>query len=184
MRPSLRSVTPAVAAIVFGSACSKTPAPSPSPSPAQNTAQRPARNDSGPAESPTGGRQVGGAGGGQGGGGQQLAEPNPHPYARVVTANAQTKNGLFKVHRIGSRLLFEIPRKELNKDILLVSEIAKTTLGVGYGGQALNNRVLRWERRDNRVLLRGKSYELLASDTTSPVVGAVEAANVEPIIAI
>ena len=80
--------------------------------------------------------------------------------------------------------MFEIPRSELGKDILLVSEIAKTTLGVGYGGQALNNRVLRWERRDNRVLLRGVSYEIMASDTTSPIVGAVQAANVQPIISV
>lgn len=185
MRPSLRPLAPAVAAIVtaaVGVACSQSPKPTSGPAPAPTeTAQRtPPRGDSTP-----GGTPAGGAGRAQGGGagqGAQLAEPNPRPYARVVTPNAQTRNGLFKVHRINNRLLFEIPRKELNKDILLVSEIAKTTLGVGYGGQALNNRVLRWEKRDNRVLLRGKSYELLASDTTSPVVGAVQAANVEPII--
>jgi len=185
MRPSLRLLTPAAAAIVLGSACSQQPAPSPSPAPAPNqTAQRaPTRNDTTPGE-PAGGAARPGQGGQGGGGGQQLAEPNPRPYGRVVTANAQTRNGLFKVHRIGSRLLFEIPRKELGKDILLVNEIAKTTLGVGYGGQAMGNRVLRWEKRDNRVLLRGKSYEVVAGDTTSPVVGAVQAANVEPIIAV
>ncbi len=72
----------------------------------------------------------------------------------------------------------------MNKDQLLVTEIAKTTLGAGYGGQAINNRVLRWERRDNRILLRGREYEVIASDTTSPVAGAVENANVEPIIAV
>ena len=188
MRPSVRSLTPAALAIVFGSACSKQPAPSPAPAPApaQNTAQRPTRSDSTPGETPTGGRQFGQ--GGQAGQGQgaagQLAEPNPRPYGRVVTADAKTRTGLFKVHRINNRLLFEIPRKELNKDQLLVTEIAKTTLGVGYGGQALGNRVLRWERRENRVLLRGKSYEVMASDTTSPVVGAVEAANVQPILAV
>ena len=45
-------------------------------------------------------------------------------------------------------------------------------------------RVLQWERRDNRVLLRSKSYEVIASDTTSPVVGAVQAANVDAILAV
>jgi len=102
----------------------------------------------------------------------------------VVTREAKTRDGLFKVHRINNRLLFEVPRKELGKDILLVSEIQKTTLGVGYGGQALNNRVLRWERRDNRVLLRGVSYQVVATDTTAPIAGAVQAANVQPIIAV
>ncbi len=126
---------------------------------------------------------MGGAGG-AGGAGGQAAEPNPRPYDRVITRQARSRDGLFKVHRIGTRLMFEIPRRELGKDQLLVSEIAKTTLGVGYGGQALNNRVLRWEKRDNRVLLRGKSYEVMAIDTTSPVAGAVQAANVDPIIGV
>ena len=185
MRSSLRPPTPALAALaalLVGSACSQNPAPSPSPGPTSNTAQRttgPARTDSAGTE---GAARQGGQGG-QGAGGQ-LPEPNPRPYARVVTREARTRDGLFKTHRLNNRLLFEIPRKELDKDILLVSEIAKTTLGVGYGGQALNNRVLRWERRDNRVLLRGVSYSVVATDTTSPMVGAVEAANVRPIISV
>jgi hypothetical protein len=101
----------------------------------------------------------------------------------VVTRQAQTKSGLFNVHRVGDRVLFEIPRREMNKDILLVQEIAQTTLGAGYGGQAAGNRLLRFERRDNRVLLRGISYEIMASDSTSPVAGAVQASNVHPVIA-
>src|SRR5689334_5555451 len=187
MRPSPRVLTPAALAIVFGSACSKTPAPNPTPrpAPAQQTAQRgPARGDSTPGENPTGGRQFGQGGGGAAAANGQLPDPNPRPYARVVTADAKTRNGLFKVHRINNRLLFEIPRKELNRDQLLVTEIAKTTLGVGYGGQALGNRVLRWEKRDNRVLLRSKSYEVIAGDSTSPVAGAVQAANVDAILAV
>lgn len=71
----------------------------------------------------------------------------------------------------------------MNKDLLLVQEIAQTTLGAGYGGQAAGNRVLRFERRDNRVLLRGVSYEVMASDSTAPVAGAVAASNVHPILA-
>ena len=129
----------------------------------------------------------GGAGrGGRGGGGGAAAAtgaPNPQPYGRVVTSEARTRDGMFKVHRIGERLLFEIPRRELNKDELLVSEIARTTLGAGYGSQPAGQHVLRWDRRDNRVLLRSVSYGVIASDTTNPVRGAVEAANVMPIIA-
>jgi hypothetical protein len=90
---------------------------------------------------------------------------------------------MFKVHRIGARLLFEIPRDQLNKDQLLVTEIAKTVLGSGYGGQAVSNRVYRWERRDNRVYMRGISYEAIA-DTTTPEYRAVQAANVNPIVGV
>jgi hypothetical protein len=101
-----------------------------------------------------------------------------------VTAQAQTKTGFFKTIRIGDRLLFEIPRSQMNKDILLVQEIAQTALGAGYDGQAAGNRVLQFERRENRVLLRGISNEIMASDTLSPVAGAVNASNVHPVIAI
>ena len=114
----------------------------------------------------------------------QGAAANPLPYNRVVTAQAQTKNGFFKTIKVGERLLFEIPRSQMNKDILLVQEIAQTALGAGYDGQAAGNRVLRFERRDNRVLLRGVSNEIIASDTLAPVAGAVSASNVHPIIAI
>ena len=110
-------------------------------------------------------------------------EPRPQAYNRVVTSQAVTRDGLFKVHRIGPKLMFEIPRSQLNKDILLVSEIAQTTLGVGYGGAAVGNRVLNWERRQNYVYLRGVSYSVRA-DTTTPEYRAVQAANVRPIIAV
>ncbi|HEV2148400.1 MAG TPA: DUF5118 domain-containing protein, partial [Longimicrobiaceae bacterium] len=86
----------------------------------------------------------------QGGGGAP-GEPGPKPYAQVVTARAQTRQGLFTTHRVGSRLYYEIPAKELGKEMLLVSQIARNMLGSGYGGQAVANHVLRWERRDNRV---------------------------------
>ncbi|HSW28092.1 MAG TPA: zinc-dependent metalloprotease [Longimicrobiales bacterium] len=115
-------------------------------------------------------------------GGQAAAEPSPQPYDRVVTSEAVTRDGLFKVHRIGAKLLFEIPRAQLDKDQLLVTEIAKTVLGSGYGGQAVGNRVLRWQLRDNRVHLRTVSYEAVA-DPDVPEYAAVQAANVAPIVA-
>ena len=177
-----------VAVIAIG--CTTT-APAPAPAPAPTAGRQAAAPPTNPSpqdstETPTGG---GGAGrGGRGGQGGNAAggAANPLPYARVVTGQAQTKSGLFKVHRIGERVLFEIPRRELNKDLLLVQEIAQTTLGAGYGGQAAGNRVLRFERRpaDNRVALRGISYEVVSSDTVSPIAGAVQAANVPPVIAI
>jgi hypothetical protein len=100
----------------------------------------------------------------------------------VVTAEAVSRAGMFKVHRIGSRLLFEIPRDQLGKDQLLVTEIARTVLGSGYGGQAVGNRVLQWELRDHRVYLRTVSYEAMA-DPDTPEYQAVKAANVSPIVA-
>ena len=178
----------ASAAIAIGCGTAKPSAPTPEVAgPARTTTQRQSQlptNPSDTTETPAGGVGGGRGRGGAGGGATaQGGAPNPLPYARVVNAQAQTKTGLFKVHRIGERLLFEIPRREMNKDILLVQEIAQTTLGAGYGGQSAGNRVLRFERRDNRVIMRGVSYEVIASDTTAPVAGAVQASNVHPVIA-
>src|SRR5688500_10046264 len=80
--------------------------------------------------------------------------PEPRPYDRVITKEAKTDDGVFTIHRIGERLFYEIPAAQLNKEFLWVSKIARTTLGAGQGGQAAGNRVVRWERRNNRVLLR------------------------------
>ena len=115
--------------------------------------------------------------------GAPQGDPNPRPYRQVITAETRTRDGLFKTHRVRSRLFYEIPRSELNREMLLVAQIARTTLGQGYGGQAVGNRVVRWERRDHRVLLRGRSFSIVA-DTALPVARAVEAANYDPILAI
>jgi hypothetical protein len=116
-----------------------------------------------------------------GGRGQQSREPQIRPYERVITSEAKTDDGLFKVHRIGDRLYYEIPQNMLGREMLWVSQIKRTTLGAGYGGQAAGNRVVKWERRGDRILLRSVSYEVVA-DPSSPIAKAVEAANNNPII--
>jgi hypothetical protein len=109
-------------------------------------------------------------------------EPAPKPYAQVIPGTAVTEEGLFRVHQVGSKLYYEIPAAEFGKEMLLVTQIARNTLGEGYGGQAVSNRVLVWERRENRVLLRTASYEL-AADTALPIYRAVEAASYRPVVA-
>ncbi len=110
-------------------------------------------------------------------------EPRPKPYAQVVPKTAVSDSGLFITHRIGSKLLFEIPPHELGADMLLVTQIAKTTLGVGYGGEQIGDRVVRWERNGNRVLLREVNYDIVA-DTALPIARAVAAANYHPVLAV
>jgi hypothetical protein len=109
------------------------------------------------------------------------APPEPKPYDKVITKEAVTDDGLFKVHKIKEKYYYEIPAGLLGKDLLWVSQIAKTTLGVGYGGQAMGNRVVRFERRDNRVLLRSVTYDVVA-DPKQPIARAVDAANMSPIV--
>src|SRR5688572_21575952 len=119
------------------------------------------------------------AGPGRGGGGQ-AAEPRPRAYQQVVTSGARTRDGLFKTHRIGARLLFEIPRSALNKDLLLVTRLSRAPVNAALAGQQVGQRrVLRWERRDNRVLARTVSYETVG-DTANPFHTAVQASNFDP----
>ncbi len=118
------------------------------------------------------------AGGGRGG---RPTEPEIRPYERVITKDAKSDDGIFLVHRIKDRVLYEIPKDKLGREFLWVSQIAKTTLGAGYGGQAAGNRVVKWERRGDRILLRAVSYDVVA-DPKAPIARAVEAANNNPIL--
>ncbi|HLE56164.1 MAG TPA: zinc-dependent metalloprotease [Rhodothermia bacterium] len=104
------------------------------------------------------------------------------PYAKVITTRARTTDGLFRTHRVGDTLYFEIPRRELNKDMLLVGRFARASGGTNYGGDEFTERVLRWERQGNRILLRSVTFEITA-DSVLPVYRAVTQASYPPIVA-
>jgi hypothetical protein len=105
------------------------------------------------------------------------------PYAKVVTASARTHIGLFTTHQLGDTLLFEIPRKELNRDMLLVGRFAAASGGSSFGGDEFTERVLRWERQGNKVLLRSLTFEITA-DSTLPIYQAVSEASYPPVVAV
>ncbi|MXW34285.1 MAG: zinc-dependent metalloprotease, partial [Chloroflexi bacterium] len=103
------------------------------------------------------------------------------PYDEVITDEAESDAGVFTVHRLDDKVFYEIPEAELGREFLWVSQIARTTEGVGHGGQALGNRVVKWERRGNRVLLKSVSHAIVA-DAGQPIARAVAAANNDSII--
>jgi len=105
----------------------------------------------------------------------------PQPYDKVITKEAKSKKGLFTVHQVKDKYYYEIPKKEFNKEFLWVAQIARTTLGVGYGGQALGNRVVRWERNENKMNLRNINYSVVANPS-KPIAQAVQAANNDSIL--
>ena len=109
------------------------------------------------------------------------AIPDPQPYERVITKDAKTTKGLFTVHQIRERYYYEIPKSELGKEMLWNSQIAKTTLGVGYGGGQYADRVVRWDLKGNRVLLMDVNYGLVANPN-DPIAMAVRSANNDSII--
>jgi len=120
------------------------------------------------------GGQRGGRGGGDEAGDQEAEEPKA--YEDVITDEAITDDGIFQVHRVGDDIFYEIPLAELDKDFLWVGRIKRTTLGAGYGGARSDDRVIRWELRNDKVLLRLINYDVVA-DPDTPIAQAVADSN-------
>ncbi|MGY0407943.1 MAG: DUF5118 domain-containing protein, partial [Polaribacter sp.] len=80
------------------------------------------------------------------------------PYGKVVTKDFKTDEGLFKVHTKDDTYLFEIPDSLLNREMLMVTRIAKTPSGMGFGGAKANTQVLRWVKKGKRILLKVVSH--------------------------
>ena len=113
-------------------------------------------------------------------------EPKPKkngikPYSEVITKDAISDNGLFKVHKIEADYYYEIPDSLFEKEMLMVSRISKTASGIGFGGGKQNTQVLRWQKRDKKVLLRVVSHEVFAADSLA-VHEAVVNSNFEPVL--
>src|SRR5580658_9772605 len=108
-------------------------------------------------------------------------KPKIKKYDEVITTNAVTKIGLFRVHRIDDSLYYEIPADALDTDLLWVVQISETTEGSSYAGMPVGDRVVRWELHGDQVLLRDVRYNIRA-DNTDPIAKAVKASNLAPII--
>src|SRR5699024_8210290 len=63
------------------------------------------------------------------------------PYNKVITGAAESDDGLFGVHKVDEKYYYEIPDSLLGREMLLVSRIAKTATGIGYGGEKLNTQI-------------------------------------------
>ncbi|OUS02894.1 zinc-dependent metalloprotease [Flavobacteriales bacterium 33_180_T64] len=104
-------------------------------------------------------------------------------YDKVITKDAITDDGLFKVHKVGAKYFFEIPNDHLGKDMLLVSRIAKlpSNLGGGYinAGSKMAERLIAWERFDDKILIKERSYNAVA-DEELPISISVKSNNYEP----
>ncbi|GGI57493.1 zinc-dependent metalloprotease [Winogradskyella haliclonae] len=121
----------------------------------------------------------------------EQAKPKPAPkkkgkikdYDKVITKDAITDDGLFKVHQVGEKYFFEIPNDYLDTDMLLVSRFAKLPSGLGGGyvnaGTKTNTRLVRWQRFKNKVLIKEKSYSAVAQDSL-PINISVQNNNYEP----
>jgi hypothetical protein len=125
-----------------------------------------------PAQQPTAGQQGPGA-------------RRPRPYAQVINERAKTERGGITVHKVDERWFLEVPDSLASRDFLLVSRIAGVPTGLGgftSSGQSLEERVVRWQRVGDRVLLRSIEFGAVADDSL-PISLSVASNNYAPILA-
>ena len=106
------------------------------------------------------------------------------PYTEVITGDAVTEEGLFTVHRVGEKDYFELPNELLEKEILVVSRISGHVKGLNFGGAGMKSRpqqVIRFQKMNDKILMRSVSYNNIAEEDT-PIYTSVVNNNFEPVI--
>ncbi|MGK0389840.1 MAG: hypothetical protein ACI94Y_002585, partial [Maribacter sp.] len=106
------------------------------------------------------------------------------PFSEIITEDAITDDGLFRVHKVDGKYYFEIPNSILEQEILIVSRISGSVKGLNFGGAGMKTRpqqVIRWQRSEDKILLRSVSYNSVADENT-PIYKSVRNNNFEPIV--
>src|SRR6266404_6666348 len=95
----------------------------------------------------------------------------------------ETLNGMFNVDVICDHVLFEIPKPMLNRDMLVNTEFAALSTGSDFvaPGSVVDNRVVRWVRRGNKIHLEDVRYEIWAPNMPNLQRG-VESASLRTVI--
>jgi len=102
-------------------------------------------------------------------------------YADVISKEAVSQSGMFKVHRIEDRVLFEIPVNLIGRELLWQTEVAELPQNVGYPGSGAGTRVIRFTRRKNKLFMRNVDYAMRTSAEGARKVG-IESNSIEPIL--
>ncbi|MBT8231241.1 MAG: zinc-dependent metalloprotease [Saprospiraceae bacterium] len=106
------------------------------------------------------------------------------PYKDVITKSAKTDSGLIITHQLDADHYFEIPMDLLEEEMLIVSRISGFVKNLNFGGAGIKSRpqqVIRWQRKNNKILLRSVSYNSVA-DFDEPIYQSVKNNNFEPVI--
>lgn len=105
-------------------------------------------------------------------------------YSDVITDKAQSDEGLFTFHKVDDKYYFELPKDILEKEVLIVSRISGHVKNLNFGGAGMKSRpqqVIRFQKKDNSILIRSVSYNAVA-DEDLPIYQSVVNNNFEPII--
>jgi len=108
----------------------------------------------------------------------------PRPYAQVITARAHTEKGGITVHRVDDRYFFEVPDSLMGRDYLMVTRVSGVPAGAGgfqSAGSSLNERMVRWARAGDRIVLQTVSPAAVADDSL-PIARSVAQNNYGAVI--
>jgi hypothetical protein len=98
--------------------------------------------------------------------GSQARQRGLQPYERVITANAVTRDGLFKTRLVDGKLYFEIPTSSLGQDMLLLRRTAAGA-GSGFGAFGGPSRVVVWAESNGKIVLRDRSFQMQVLDASA-----------------
>jgi hypothetical protein len=103
-------------------------------------------------------------------------------YEDVITKEAVTQMGLFKVHRIEDRIFYEIPDALIGREFLWQTEVSELAADRGgFPGMPAGTRVIRFGRRNTKLFMRGVDHSVRTRDVGAIREG-VQATTVEPIL--
>lgn len=105
-------------------------------------------------------------------------------YKDVITSEAESDEGIITFHKVDDKYYFEIPESLLGREILIVSRISGHVKGLNFGGAGMKSRpqqVIRFQKKDNSILVRSVSYNAVANED-EPVYQSVVNNNFEPVI--
>ncbi|WP_428327646.1 zinc-dependent metalloprotease [Mucilaginibacter sp.] len=108
-------------------------------------------------------------------------------FGDLIPAKTKVDKGLFNTYKVDGKYYFEIPDSLLNREMLVVTRLAKTPANVKvgnqqYGGEEENDQVWKWERHDKQVFIRVPSFSIRA-DSTSDMYRSVKNSNLDVVMA-
>ena len=108
----------------------------------------------------------------------------PKSIKEFLKKDVVSDEGMFDVHFQEGKYYFEIGQDMLGKDMLLVSRIAKIPSNLSpflNAGSKVGEQLVTWEKKNDKILLRTKSYQNIAEDS-DPIHISVADNNFQPII--
>lgn len=111
-------------------------------------------------------------------------ETKPKTIENYFEEDVIVDEGLFNLYNDDGKLYFEIDESTLEQEILVVSRIKGHVKGLNFGGAGMRSRpqqVIRWQKHDDKILLRSVSYNAVANEE-DPIYQSVVNNNFEPVI--